>query len=313
METEDARPRLHLMKLDHAAKMLAECKTVDAAKDIKDKAVAIAHYLREKGASISVQNDARELYLRAERREGQLLATMPKQEGGRPPKTATEKEGVLRLATLADMGISFKESARAQKLAALPDQEFETRLVLAKEGAEKITVTSILGTSSASDHDGNEWMTPPEYIERAHSVLGKIDLDPASSARANEAVKAVKFFTKDDDGLAKKWKGNVWLNPPFSTPLIGQFVNLLIESVESQDVPSAILLTNNATETEWFQNALDFAGLCCLPNRRIGFIGADGKPITQNRQAQAFFFFNCDHEDVVRVFGDIGTIIAKIR
>src|SRR5262249_52907862 len=55
----------------------------------------------------------------------------------------------------------------------------------------------------------NEWYTPGEFIESARSVMGSIDLDPATSALAQEVVRATRFFTKDDDGLTKEWCGNV--------------------------------------------------------------------------------------------------------
>ncbi len=316
--SEDATPRLHLVKLDRAVQMLGECKTAMEVKDIKDKATALATYLHEKGAGIEAQNKAIEIILIAGRRMVEFLHDEPKATGGEHGGRKAKLDGSRVVPsnptpTLADQGISKKESSLSQKLALIPKSEFDARIDAAKVRAEKLTVSSVLAPTAASDHDGDEWMTPAEYVERARRVLGKIHLDPASSERANEIVKAKKFFTKELDGLKLEWKGNVWLNPPFSSPLVGQFVTTLIESLELQDVPSAILLTNNATETEWFQNALDFAGLCCLPDHRIAFLGASGKPMAQNRQAQAFFFFNCDHDLVLREFGDIGTIVAKVR
>jgi ParB family chromosome partitioning protein len=49
-----------------------------------------------------------------------------------------------------------------------------------------------------------EWYTPPEYIEAARAVRGEIDLDPASSDIAQKTVKALHYFTLDDDGLNRR-------------------------------------------------------------------------------------------------------------
>lgn len=56
--------------------------------------------------------------------------------------------------------------------------------------------------------------TPVEYVESARRVLIVIDLDPASSAEANEIVRAQTFYTVEDDGLSLPWFGRVFLNPP---------------------------------------------------------------------------------------------------
>lgn len=59
-----------------------------------------------------------------------------------------------------------------------------------------------------------EHYTPGEFVEAARHVLGAIDLDPASCARANATVRAARFYSAKDDGLAQPWHGRVILNPP---------------------------------------------------------------------------------------------------
>lgn len=50
----------------------------------------------------------------------------------------------------------------------------------------------------------NEWYTPAALVDAARQVLGEIDLDVASSAKANEAVGAKNFYTVADDGKQAK-------------------------------------------------------------------------------------------------------------
>ena len=74
--------------------------------------------------------DAAEIRMRAERRVGQLIAgqkaTVGLATGGQPYRsTGADEEPVERPPTLADAGIDKKLSSRAQKLAAVPEEQFE--------------------------------------------------------------------------------------------------------------------------------------------------------------------------------------------
>lgn len=60
-----------------------------------------------------------------------------------------------------------------------------------------------------------EWITNDDLIDAAHLLMGGIDLDPASSKKANEFVNAKHFYTPKEDGLNEmEWFGNVYLFPP---------------------------------------------------------------------------------------------------
>lgn len=115
-----------------------------------------------------------------------------------------------------------------------------------------------------------ERYTPPRYLEAARQVMGVIDLDPASCVIANQNVKATKFYTEEENGLTKEWRGNIWLNPPYS--IVESFVDKLIESNFKQ----AIVLTHNCTETKWFCKLVDRADAIVFPTHRINFLNSDG-------------------------------------
>lgn len=154
----------------------------------------------------------------------------------------------------------------------------------------------------------NEWYTPPQYLEAARKVLGKIDLDPASSLVAQNNVKASRFFTITDDGLSQAWKGRVFLNPPYSKDLIERFSLRLTEFYESGNVSSAILLVNNATETQWFQKISPVAACICFPKGRIQYLDKHGKPANTPLQGQAFLYFGGKAEKFIEAFSGFGFV-----
>lgn len=59
-----------------------------------------------------------------------------------------------------------------------------------------------------------EHYSPPLLCDRARTLMGGIDTDPASCPLANTLVRATRFYTEEDNGLALPWEGRVWLNPP---------------------------------------------------------------------------------------------------
>lgn len=67
------------------------------------------------------------------------------------------------------------------------------------------------------------YQTPPEIIEASRLVLGRIELDPASNAKANEVVKADRFYSEPDNCLEHPfWEAlTVFLNPPGSRIALG--------------------------------------------------------------------------------------------
>ena len=99
------------------------------------------------------------------------------------------------------------------------------------------------------DSGQTEWYTPSPVVEAARAVMGGIDLDPASSAAANETVQAATYFSRADDGLAQPWAGRVFLNPPFSDA--ARFISKLMAERAAGRVTEACVVTFASLDTAW--------------------------------------------------------------
>lgn len=110
---------------NQAKKAIAEYKTVDEVKDFRDKALAIEAYAKQAN-DMELEWDAARARVRAERKCGELLAQMEKDKGGAPTKTPNKTEGVIdKPKTIEEMGLTYRQSSDFQKLAAVPEEEFE--------------------------------------------------------------------------------------------------------------------------------------------------------------------------------------------
>lgn len=186
-------------------------------------------------------------------------------------------------------------------------QEFLDRAA-AGEVITHRAVRDCLGPHVAYNSGETEWYTPPDYIAAVRQVLGEIDLDPASCARANRTVQAARYYTKAEDGLRQPWYGRVFLNPPYAKPLIQQFTDRLVQAYRTGEITAAIVLVNNATDTKWFQGLNRCATAICFPEGRIQFLDKHGNASGEPLQGQAVLFFgpSAQYPCFAEAFGRFG-------
>ncbi len=210
---------------------IAEAGAVDEVKDIRDRALALEDYSK-RAKNTELEAVVVRIRIRAERRAGELLRDMPKAKGAAEPGTSrgvTPSDATRASHPLSDLGISYDQSSRWQKLADVPFERFERALAktekkLSTTGIIKLGLSVVDENHRAGGTGENEWYTPAEYVGAARDFLGGVDLDPASSALANETVQAAMFHSQEDDGLSQEWIGRVWLNPPYAQPWIARFM-----------------------------------------------------------------------------------------
>jgi len=176
-----------------------------------------------------------------------------------------------------------------------------------------------MGTVRGTEGTGEfERYTPRQYIDAAREVLGDIDLDPATCKQAQNTIRAKRIFTEADDGLEQEWHGRVWLNPPYHRDLAPRFIDKLIAEIEAGRTTAAIMLTNNCTDTSWFDAALRICSAVCFTRGRIRFSkpnGAEGALPLHGLppQGQVFFYFGRDVQRFEDVFCTIGSCLRPSR
>jgi ParB family chromosome partitioning protein len=214
-------------------------------------------------------------------------------------------------------GITRDESSRWQKQykAGMDkfDEYIDKCLAEDKEISEAGFMRFITGAHVGQNSGENEWYTPKVYIDAARYVMSSIDIDPASSDKANEIVKATKYYTIDDNGLEQPWDGNVWMNPPYAQPLVSYFTKTLIEKWISGEIQQACVLVNNATETNWYQPMLDYANAVCFIKGRVKFINKNGNPSGAPLQGQTVLYFGGNIEKFTKAFGELGKVLYASR
>ncbi len=308
--------------IEQARQRLAEASTLEDVLAIEDYAEAATALLECAAKGSEAHAEAWALVQETERKLGEITSKIPQaKRGPKAPEVLSDHEEKTppvenKTAVLKRMGVSPQVAARAERIAALDDDEFHARR---DNGKGKIKsgkpAAPVDATSSAVGYDGDEASTPELYADAARRALGgRIGLDVACNAYAANVIRPERFFTKEDDALDKSWETDtLFMNSPYSPQLIRAFVDKFLSEHAAQHFDAAIVLVNASVETEWFQSLLNACSLVCFPNKRIQF-EYKGEPIQgSNRYAQAFFYFGQKQELFSREFKGFGAILSPLR
>lgn len=304
------RGRSPLEPLDEAKHLIARAVAdddTDTLFELRARASAVELYARRADAR-EVANDSGEIKVRSEAGLGKIDRKLA------PHGVKQEFRGTGTLEPPPLENVHQDTRAAWRKLAVLPDGAFDERVAALRADENAGVSTQGLLQGLAGAHVGhasgeNEWYTPRAYIEAAVRVMGAIDLDPASNPDANRVVGAARIYTAEDDGLTKKWRGRVWMNPPYAQPLVADFCTKLVDAF-SRDVSEACVLVNNATETNWFQTVADTATALCFPRGRVTFWHPTRKSASP-LQGQALLYLGAKAQRFREEFEPFGFAVTR--
>jgi hypothetical protein len=289
---------------------LARLDTAAGAKELLDRSTVLEQYARRIKEDTETINAIAFGKLKIAAKLGELMAPTPRAATGR---------GHKKSASVGEALFAAEATARYRKIAAHQSQIDAYYEMVKDANGEllEITLGGFLRFATGSEKTGfaahltpqagiSEWYTPAEYLNAARQVLGGIDLDPASCVMAQRRVRAKRFYTLAEDGLTRKWQGKVWLNPPYTAELVGRFTAKLCAHYLAGDVPAALLLVNNATETHWFQDAAHLATALCFPRGRIRFLDGNGHHAGTPLQGQTVLYFGRNRKQFEKAFASFG-------
>ena len=156
-----------------------------------------------------------------------------------------------------------------------------------------------------SDSGNQEWYTPPEIIEAARQCLSIIELDPFSCTKANEVVRAEKYYTKEDNGFALPWDGKkVWCNHPFSRENNSAIAN----KVDTEYFMGAeiVMITFAATSEKWFKPLLRFPQ--CFLHGRTNYLDQNGNKVKGVTKGSVVTYLGDNPDEFYEAFKHLGTI-----
>lgn len=196
-----------MVRYEAACKALAQAKAVDEVQDIRNKADAMRIYgMQAKNKTLEV--DAAEIRIRAERRLGELLAQQKAGEGLNTGAKGIGTSAVVTddrtsVPTLKAAGISKDLSSRAQKLAAVPKAEFEAEVVdwrhrVKKENSRVTTRLAKAGERAMKPAKPEKKPEVDKLLARIESLEQQLD---AARENAAELADSLQGYVSAEAGV----------------------------------------------------------------------------------------------------------------
>jgi len=184
--------------------------------------------------------------------------------------------------------------------------------------------------SRAARHSSTtaEHLTPLYVVDAAREALGGvIDVDPATTLRANRDIGARFTFTRDESGMKNRWPGHVFLNPPGGTvqtrltksSSVLWWAKLMLEWTRGRTTAGVFIcfsveILQAAQKVRQVPQPLDFP--LCVPDHRIPFDTLDsrGRRVSQKDPTHANVIIYLPSRDdpgalrFRRAFKDIGRV-----
>lgn len=181
-----------LPRLEAARLALAEARSLDEVKQVRDQAESIRAYIRAAGYGLEMQNDVAEIKLRAERKAGELLREMDRQPRGRPLEKTSHDVTFSPPPRLEDLGIERIQASRWQQIAQVPETVFDAHISTVKADRQELTTAGVLEVAKELRRDElaerRAAVHEQRMAEPQADVFGRIDVADATALPLSDGV-----------------------------------------------------------------------------------------------------------------------------
>lgn len=151
------------------------------------------------------------------------------------------------------------------------------------------------------------YITPKHLIDIVAKYFdGEIPCDPATEPSNPAGAKL--FYTKEDNGLLKKWpEEGAFVNPPYGTKIRDWTLKIKNEALMGKEIIALFPCGARFSTKYWQENALcSQLNALCFVNKRISFLTKDGTPAKRNIYDSAFYGYNVDQDKFKNLFSCLG-------
>lgn len=161
-----------------------------------------------------------------------------------------------------------------------------------------------MGGHHSQNADTVVWLTPPYILE----ALGPFDLDPCAVTEPRPWPTAQEHIALPDDGLARDWRGRVWLNPPY-----GRDVGIWLEKLADHGRGTALIFAR--TDTAWFTPTVwKRANAVLFLEGRLFFYRPDGTKAAHNSGAPSCLAaYGEEDAERLRISGLPGQFVELVK
>lgn len=195
---------------------LDNARTLDDIKELLSKAEAAKVYAKKAKMSMEMVNFASEIKLRAERKAGEMLRDMEKQHGARglglnqySDSNDIEVESCSATPpTLQDINITKDQSSKWQRMANIPESDFEAYIKKHSHGKVEITDSGLLKTfypKETTEMPTKNFPLTPEVIRFVVAVdlMIKDNQNPEAIEELISALEEVKKRYANEPNLQR--------------------------------------------------------------------------------------------------------------